>query len=198
MSGFTVCIGREARGKQKVAGRMFAQSWHLTRLRGSKEAKLSMQKNAEEFLVAARYLVEAAASSSTGNEGTQEVEAELAYATASAAASPAGDAAAEDAFWKVLADDVMEHLVWPAVRKCCIHAAPGADVEYPEWWERGILPILQHPRVYMLHCTGCKKAEGSCWTFVCEQLANHVFVQAAAGEAFTQKTCRTFALQQDT
>ena len=87
------------------------------------------QINAQEFLVAAGYLVEPAASRSTGNEGTQEGEAEVAYATAPAAASPAGDAAAEEAFWKVLADDVMEHLVWPAVHKGCIHAAPEADVD---------------------------------------------------------------------
>ena len=87
------------------------------------------QNNAEEFEVAAGYLVEPAASRSTGNEGTQEGEAEVAYATAPAAASPAGDAAAEEAFWKVFADDVMEHLVWPAVHKGCIHAAPEADVD---------------------------------------------------------------------
>ena len=143
------------------------------------------QKNAAEFWVAAGYSVESGASSSTGNERTQEGEAEVAYATASAAASPAGDAAVAEAFWKVFADDVMEHLVWPAVHKGHINAAPKADVDPPEWWERGILPILEHPRVYMLHITGGKKAATSCWTFVCDQLANHVFVEAAAGEAFT-------------
>ena len=74
-------------------------------------------------------MVHSAASRSTGNERTQEGEAEVAYATASAAASPAGDAALAEAFWKVFADDVMEHLVWPAVHKGCIRAAPEADVD---------------------------------------------------------------------
>ena len=138
--------------------------------------------------------MESGASSSTGNERTQEGEAEVAYATASAAASPAGDAAVAEAFWKVFADDVMEHLVWPAVHKGHINAAPKADVDHPEWWERGIFPILEHPRVYMLHVTGGKKAATSCWTFVCDQLANHVFVEAAAGEAFTQKNVEDFIL----
>ena len=138
--------------------------------------------------------MESAASSSTGNERTQEGEAEVAYATASAAASPAGDAAVAEAFWKVFADDVMRHFVWPAVHKGCIRAAPQADVDHPEWWERGIFPILEHPRVYMLHVTGGKKAATSCWTFVCDQLANHVFVEAAAGEAFTQKNVEEFIL----
>ena len=156
------------------------------------------QKNAEEFWVAAGYSVESGASTSTGNERTEEGEAEVAYATASAARLPAGDAAVAEAFWKIFADEVMDHLVWPAMHKGHINAAPKADVDPPEWWERGILQILEHPRVYMLHITGGKKAATSCWTFVCDQLANHVCVEAAAGEGFTQKNVGISSLQQGT
>ena len=146
------------------------------------------QKTVDDFLVAAGYFVGPAASNSTGNDETQEGEAEVAYLTAPAAASPAGDAAIEKAFWSVFADDVMEHLVWPAVHKGHINAAPKAVLDNPEWWARGILPILQDPRVCMLHWKGGKEAARSCWTFVCEQLAGHVFLPPAAGEAFTQKS----------
>ena len=75
------------------------------------------QKTVDDFLVAAGDFVGPAASNSTGNDETQQGEAEAAYLTAPAAASPAGDAAIEKAFWSVFADDVMEHLVWPAVHK---------------------------------------------------------------------------------
>ena len=73
--------------------------------------------------------MQSGASRSTGNDGTQEGGTEVAYATAAAAASLAGDAALEEVFWKVFAEDVMEHLVWPAAHKGCIHAAPQADVD---------------------------------------------------------------------
>ena len=112
------------------------------------------QKNVDEFLVAAGYLVGPAASNSTGNNETKQREAEPAYLTAPAAASPAAHAAIEEAFWSVFVDDVMEHLVWPAAHKGHINAAPKAHVVKPKWWTIGILPILKDPRVYTLHWKG--------------------------------------------
>ena len=143
------------------------------------------QKTVDEFLVAAGYFVGAAASNSTGNDETKQGEAGAAYLTAPAAASPAADAAIEEAFWSVFGDDVMEHLVWPAVRAGAITQPPRAQVDNPTWWTDGIAPILEDERVYMLHWKGGKKKARSCWTFVCEQLAGHDFVQPEAGEAFT-------------
>ena len=84
--------------------------------------------------------------------------------------------------------------MWPAAQKGHINAAPNAHVDNPKWWTHGIVPILEDPRVYMLHWKGSKKAARSCWTFVCEHLAGHVFVPPEAEEAFTQKTVDEFLL----
>ena len=55
------------------------------------------QKTVDDFLVAAGYFVGVAASNSTGNNETKQGEAGAAYLTALAAASPAADAAIEEA-----------------------------------------------------------------------------------------------------
>ena len=87
--------------------------------------------------------------------------------------------------------------MWPSVHKGHINAAPKAHVDNPEWWARGILPILEDPRVCMLHWKGGKEAARSCWTFVCEQLAGHVFCRPQQ-EKLSQKTWKNFSLQEDT
>ena len=90
------------------------------------------QKNVDDFLVAAGYFVGVAASNSTGNNETKQGEAGAAYLTAPAAASPAADAAVEEAFWTVFGDDVMEHLVWPAVRAGAITQTPRVQLDTPK------------------------------------------------------------------
>ena len=120
------------------------------------------QTTVDEFLVAAGYFVGAAASNSTGNDETKQGEAGAAYLTAPAAASPAADAAIEEAFWSVFGDDVMEHLVWPAVRAGAITQPPRAQVDNPKWWTDGIAPSLEDERVYMLHWKGGRRSGRRC------------------------------------
>ena len=98
------------------------------------------QKTVDEVLLAAGYVVGPAASNSTGKDETKQGEAGAA-SSAPAAASQAAEAAIEEAFWTVFADDVMEHRVWPAAQKGHINAAPKAHVDNPEWWTHGILSL---------------------------------------------------------
>ena len=153
------------------------------------------QTNADEFLVAAGYVASAAARNSTGTDDRKQGEAGAAHLTAPAAASVSAGACrnvVEEAFWLEFAANVMEQLVWPALRAGEITKAPKAHVDNPTWWTDGIVPILENERVYQLHWKGSKKKAKRCWTFVCDQLAGEVFVPPEAGEAFTQKTWTNF------
>ena len=94
-------------------------------------------------------------------------------ASASLSATAANDDVESDAVWKRLAEKVMEHLVWPAVRAGEITQAPNALVDNPTWWREGIAPIFEDQRVYMLHWKGGKRKARSCWTHVCAELAGH-------------------------
>ena len=99
-------------------------------------------------------------------------------ASASVSAAAANDEVEFESFWSRFEDNVMDHFVWPAVRAGHIKSAPSADVDNPIWWRNGIIPILEHERVYQLHWKGSKQKARSCWTHVCEQLASHVFCGA--------------------
>ena len=72
------------------------------------------------------------------------------------------------------AANVMEQLVWPALRAGEITKAPKAHLDNPTWWTDGIVPILEDERVYKLHWKGSKKKQKKMLTFVCEQLAGQV------------------------
>ena len=94
-----------------------------------------------------------------------------ASASASVSAAAANDEDEFAACWLRFDDNVMQHLVWPALRAGEITQPPNAQLENPKWWADGIAPILEDDRVYMLHWKGREKIARSCWTFVCEQLA---------------------------
>ena len=66
-------------------------------------------------------------------------------------AAAANDEVEFEAFWSRFEDNVMQHLVWPAVRAEEITTAPKAHVHNPKWWTDVILQILEDERVYMLH-----------------------------------------------
>ena len=151
MSGFTRCIGGEARRKQRVAGRIFALSWQVMILSRWKEQEPSGNKDADDFLAAAEYVVSAAARNSTGTGARKQGEAGAAHLTAPAAASVSADAVVEEAFWLKFVENVLEQLVWPALRAGEITKAPKAHVDNPTWWTDGIVPILENERVYQLH-----------------------------------------------
>ena len=72
--------------------------------------------------------------------------AQAAPSAASAEATAAADAAElkaqHDAFWAKFAENVMNHLVWPAVWAGVIRAAPREHIDNPQWWTEGILQIL--------------------------------------------------------
>ena len=112
-------------------------------------------------------------------------------ASASASASMSATAANDDdesaAVWSRLAEKVMQHLVWPAVRAGEITQAPNAHVDIPTWWREGIAPILEDERVYSLHWKGGKRKAKSCWTHVCAELAPYEFARVERREDFRQK-----------
>ena len=65
-----------------------------------------------------------------------------ASASASTSAAAANDEDEFAAFWLRFDDNVMQHLVWPAVRAGEITQPPRAQVDNPKWWTDGIAPIL--------------------------------------------------------
>ena len=125
------------------------------------------QRNADDLLVAAGYVVSAAARNSTGTDDRKQGEAGAAHLTAPAAASASADALDEEAFWLKFAGNVMEQLVRPALRAGEITKAQKAHADNPTWWTFGIVPILVNDRVYQLHWKGSKKKAKRCWTCVC-------------------------------
>ena len=125
---------------------------------------------------------EQSSSSGVARASTQWEASAPASASASAAAGTEEDEFA--AFWLLFDDNVMKHLVWPAVRAGEITKAPHEVRGNPSWWRDGIAPILQDSRVYRLYYKGGKKQANKCWTRVCAELARHVFVRTEAAEAF--------------
>ena len=113
-------------------------------------------------------------------------------ATAASSADAAPETSARDAFWKTFAENVMQHLVWPAVRQGVIRVAPKSDRDNPEWWCEDIVPILEDPEVFLLHSEGGKKMARRSWYHVCEELATYEFPPVVAAEPFTQKTVPEF------
>ena len=73
-----------------------------------------------------------------------------------------GKADESAAFWSRFAQNVMHHLVWPAVRAGEITQAPNALVDNPTWWKEGIAPIFEDERVYMLHWKGGRRSGRRC------------------------------------
>ena len=114
--------------------------------------------------------------------------------SAASAEAIAGSAAAllqaeHDAFWAKFAENVMNHIVWPAVWRGVIRTASKVHTDHPEWWYQGIVPILQHPDVFSLYYKGGKRMASRTWGYVCAQLAcQNVAEQDAAGRA-TQVVC---------
>ena len=107
----------------------------------------------------------AAARNSTGTDARKQGEAGAAHLTAPAAASVSAGACrnvVEEAFWLEFAANVMEQLVWPALRAGEITKAPKAHLDNPTWWTDGIVPILEDERVYKLHWKGSKKKAKRC------------------------------------
>ena len=111
-------------------------------------------------------------------------------ASASVSAAAANDEDEFAACWLRFDDNVMQHLVWPALRAGEITQPPKAQVDNPTWWTDGIAPILEDERVYQLHWRGRKKKATNCWTHVCAELARHDFVPLETREAFRQKNHR--------
>ena len=109
-------------------------------------------------------------------------------ASASASAAAGNDEDEFAAFWLRFDDNVMHHLVWPAVRAGEITQPPKAQLDNPTSWTDGIAPILEDERVYKLYWRGGKKKANNCWTHVCAVLARHDFVALETREAFLQKT----------
>ena len=122
--------------------------------------------------------------------------AQAAPSAASAEAAASEDAARvqaeHDAFWQTFAENVMKHLVWPAVWKGIIRVAPNSDRDNPTWWSEGILPIVNHSEVFSLHWQGGKKMARHSWYHVCAVLATHNFADQGGPKPFTQKTVREF------
>ena len=113
-------------------------------------------------------------------------------AEAAASEDAARVQAEHDAFWQTFAENVMKHLVWPAVWKGIIRVAPNSDRDNPTWWSEGILPIVNHSEVFSLHWQGGKKMARHSWYHVCEVLATHNFADQGEPKPFTQKTVREF------
>ena len=74
-------------------------------------------------------------------------------ATAASSGDAAPDTSARDAFWQTFAENVMIHLVWPAVWAGVIRVAPKSDRDNPPW-TREVMPILNDPEVGSLHWVG--------------------------------------------
>ena len=83
-------------------------------------------------------------------------------ASASASAAAGNDEDQFAAFWSRFDENVMQHLVWPALLAGEITQAPQAHVDNPTWWTDGIVPILENERVYKLHWKGSKKKAKRC------------------------------------
>ena len=114
----------------------------------------------------------------------------------SEAAASSGDAAtakaARDVFWQTFAENVMQHLVWPAVKQGVIRVAPRSDRDNPDWWSQDILPILEDSAVWSLYWLGGKKMSRNSWYHVCEVLATYDFPAVVRPEPFTQKSVQEF------
>ena len=117
-------------------------------------------------------------------------------ASASASASMSATAANDDdesaAVWSRLAEKVMQHLVWPAMRAGEITQAPKELADNPTWWTDGIAQIFEDARVYLLHWKGGKRKARSCWKHVCAELAPYEFARVETREGFRQNTRRIF------
>ena len=83
---------------------------------------------------------EQSSSSEVARASTQWEASAPASASASAAAGKDEDEFA--AFWLLFDDNVMNHLVWPAVRAGEITEPPHELRGNPSWWRDGIAPIL--------------------------------------------------------
>ena len=114
----------------------------------------------------------------------------------SEAVASCGDAslarALRDAFWQTFAENVMLHLVWPAVWQGVIRFAPIANKDNPDWWAEGVLPILNDPAVWSLHWLGGKKMARQSWYHVCRVLDTYDFPPVLRLLPFTQKTVPEF------
>ena len=93
-----------------------------------------------------------------------------ASASASMSAAAANDEDEFAAFWLRFDDNVMHHLVWPAVRAGEITQPPMAQLDNPTWWTDGIAPILEDERVYKLYWRGARRKQkiagrmfAQCW-----------------------------------
>ena len=126
------------------------------------------------FLVATGYCKLKGQQQREEKEAKALVVTEGGYATASAAATTAGDARVASAFWELFAEDVVKNLVWPAVHRGHITAAPNAASPRPTWWTKCILPILQHRDVVLLHWKGSEDVVKRCWRYACQELSNNV------------------------
>ena len=122
--------------------------------------------------------------------------ARAAQSASSATAASNGDAALvrdrRDAFWQTFAENVMQHLVWPAVWAGVIRVAPKSDRDNPPWWTLEILPILNDPDVGSLHWVGGNRMARKSWYHVCEVLATYEFPAVVRPEPFAQRTVREF------
>ena len=112
--------------------------------------------------------------------------------TASSSADAAPDKSERDAFRHTFAENVMEHLVWPAVRHGVIRVAPNDTRDNPSWWIDGIVPILNHPEVFSLYYEGGKILAKNSWYHVCEVLSSYEFPPALPRAFFIQKTVQEF------
>ena len=90
MSGFTSCIGREARRRLEAAGRMLVNSWQAMLFVAPEAGEAFRQKTVDEFFLAAGYVVAAAASNSSGSKDIKEQAAAAAALPAAAASSSSG------------------------------------------------------------------------------------------------------------
>ena len=95
-------------------------------------------------------------------------------------------------FWQVFAENVMHHLVWPAVSKGRIRTAPVSHRRYPIWWIVGILPILDDPSVWFLYWLGGQRMARNSWYYVCDTLGSYDFSNYIPSQFFVQKTVQQF------
>ena len=132
----------------------------------------------------------------------------LQYSEPARAAAPASSAAGSEAeaasgnaasvwakrhdFWETFAENVMHHLVWPAVRKGVIRTAPMSHRQNPTWWTQGILPILDDPSVWSLYWLGGKRMARNSWYHVCDALGSYDFLDEIPSQPFAQKTVQEF------
>ena len=115
-------------------------------------------------------------------------------ASASASAAAGNDEVEFAASCSRFDENVMQHLVWPALLAGEITQPPKAHVENPTWWTDGIAPIVSHELVYTLHWRGGKKKAKSCWTHVCEVLAGHEFEPLERRGALRPKKTQAHAI----